>query len=271
MRGSGEVFVSVAHAQTWTLISAYEFKMMYFPRAWMSVGRASRLVLMMGLNRVDGIGLDVKQCLPPPRDWTEREERRRTFWMAYCVDRYASIGTGWPMTIDERDIRSNLPASEESYENSTPQKTPPLNEAMTHEQVSNLSAFAGVVYMSHFFGLNLTHLHRPEPNDDEDDLQGQFWKRHRQMDNVLLNTSLSLPSHLRLPAGVRNPNTVFLNFAIHTSTVCLHQAAIFKAERNQLPQSVVDQSRTRCILAASEIASVMRLTSHLDVAGVSSL
>lgn len=105
MKGQGEAFVSLAHAQTWTLICAYEFKMKYFPRAWMSVGRASRMALMMGLNRVDGIGLDVKQCLPPPRDWTEREERRRTFWMAYCVDRYASIGTGWPMAIDERDVR----------------------------------------------------------------------------------------------------------------------------------------------------------------------
>jgi hypothetical protein len=59
---------------------------------------------MMQLHRLDGVGLDVKQCLPPPKDWTEREERRRTFWMAFCVDRYASIGTGWPMTIDERDV-----------------------------------------------------------------------------------------------------------------------------------------------------------------------
>ena len=104
MRGAGEGCVSVRHAQTWTLICTYEFKMMYFPRAWQSVGRAVRLVLMMGLNRLDGVGMDVKQCLDPPRDWTEREERRRTFWQAYCVDRYASIGTGWPMAIDERDV-----------------------------------------------------------------------------------------------------------------------------------------------------------------------
>ena len=74
----------------------------------MSVGRAGRMVLMMGLNRVDGVGLDVKQCLPPPRDWTEREERRRTFWMSYAIDRYASIGTGWPMVIDERDVSSPI-------------------------------------------------------------------------------------------------------------------------------------------------------------------
>ena len=105
MKGVGEAFVSLAHAQTWTLICSYEFKMMCFPRAWMSVGRAARMVLMMGLNRVDSVGLDSKQCLSPPKDWTEREERRRTFWMGYCCDRFASIGTGWPMMIDERDVR----------------------------------------------------------------------------------------------------------------------------------------------------------------------
>lgn len=108
MRGHGESTISIAHCQTWVLTCTYEFKNMYFPRAWMSAGRAVRLAQMMQLHRLDGVGLDVKQCLPPPKDWTEREERRRTFWMCFCVDRYASIGTGWPMTIDERDVGSNL-------------------------------------------------------------------------------------------------------------------------------------------------------------------
>lgn len=104
MKGLGENMISVAHAQCWLLIGCYEFKMMYFPRAWMSTGSGMRLALMMGLNRQDARGLDVKQTLPPPRDWTEREERRRTFWAAFCQDRYASAGTGWPMNIDERDV-----------------------------------------------------------------------------------------------------------------------------------------------------------------------
>lgn len=142
---------------------------------------------------------------------------------------------------------------------------------MTREQVSSLSPFAGVVYVTHFFGLNVTHLHRPDPTDQEEDLQGGFWKRHRSMDNILLNTSLSLPSHLRLPTGIRNPNIVFLNFAIHTSTICLHQAAIFKAEKHQMSTTMIEQSRIRCVLAAMEISNIMRLTSHLDVAGVSSI
>ena len=106
MKGHGQAFMTVGHSQCWCLISIYEFKSMYFPRAWMSTGRGVRLAQMMGLHRLDGTGLEVKQCIPPPRDWTDCEERRRTFWMSYCGDRYASIGTGWPMTIEEKDVSS---------------------------------------------------------------------------------------------------------------------------------------------------------------------
>ncbi|KAL8859483.1 MAG: hypothetical protein Q9178_004161 [Gyalolechia marmorata] len=268
MKGLGEAFVSVAHCQSWVLICTYEFQMMYFPRAWSSVGRAVRLAMMMGLNRLDGAGLEVKKVLPPPRDWTEREERRRTFWMAYCVDRYASMGTGWPTAVDERDIRSNLPANEENYEQSIEQPTVPLTGSITPEGASSLSPLAGIVFMAHIFGRNLTHLHRPGSDDRDDDLQGEYWKRHRALDNTLLHTSLSLPPSWRLPAGIRNVNIVFINMSIHTSTICLHQAAIFKADQHKLPQSIIDQSSTRCLLAATEIANIMRLICHLDSNGM---
>ena len=162
-----------------------------------------------------------------------------------------------------------LPVSEEAYECGTACKAPTLEEAMRPQDAARLSSFAGVVLVTHFFGLNLTHLHRPEPDQQENDVNGPFWKRHRTMDNDLLRTALQLPSSLRLPSGVRNPNIVFLNFALHSSTICLHSSAIFQAEKSQLPSAIIEQSRTRCILAAAEIASVMRLTSHLDVAGVS--
>ncbi|KAI1776692.1 hypothetical protein F4818DRAFT_440092 [Hypoxylon cercidicola] len=238
VKGYGEHMISVAHAQTHILLASYEFKMMYFPRAWMSTGAAVRLSQMIGLHRLDGTGLDVKQCLPPPRDWTEREERRRTFWMAFCEDRYASIGTGWPMTVDERDVMTNLPASEEAFEMSRPEQTQSLADSMSPAGAAKLSSFGGIVLMACLFGRNLVHLHRPDADDRDHDLNGEFWKRHRNMDNILLNTSLCLPNHLKLPTGLANPNIVFTNMNIHTSTICLHQAAIFKADRNKLPPSM---------------------------------
>lgn len=228
-------------------------------------------VRRMSLHKLDGAGLDVKQTLPNPRDWTEREERRRTFWMSFCQDRYASIGTGWPLAIDEKDVLTDLPSSDEAFEMSKPERTQSLPEAMNPSGASKLSPFAGVVLMASLFGRNLIHLHRPDADDRDDDLNGEFWKRHRGMDNILLNTSLSMPSHLKLPNGLNNPNIVFTNMNIHTSTICLHQAAIFKADKNHLPASISAESKVRCISAANEIASIMRMISHMDLSAVSVL
>lgn len=227
------------------------------------------MLLRIGLHRLDGTGLDVKQCLPPPKDWTEREERRRTFWMAFCEDRYASIGTGWPMTVDERDIMTKLPASEEAFDMSRPEQTQTLAESTDPSGAGKLSSFGSIVLLACLFGRNLVHLHRPDDDDLDHDLNGPFWKRHRQMDNILLNTSLCLPAHLKLPAGLSNPNVVFTNMSIHTSTICLHQAAIFKSEKNKLAASVSSESKVRCITAANEIASIMRTISHMDLSAVS--
>ncbi|OQE43566.1 hypothetical protein PENCOP_c003G04093 [Penicillium coprophilum] len=265
MKGFGEHIVSLAHCQTWIFIGTYEFRMIFFPRAWLSVGKAARLALMLGLNRLDGVGLDVKQSILPPRDWTEREERRRVFWGAFATDRYSSVGTGWPILIDENDIRTNLPASEESFTKSKPQRTLHLNDIITGDGVSTLAPFACVVVLASLFGRNLVHIHRPQPQDNDHDLNGEFWKRHRSHDNILLHISLSLPDHLRLPSGMSDVNVIFANMSIHTSTICLHQAAIFKAEKNKMPNQITTESKRRCLVAANQISSTMKMISHVDL------
>ncbi|KAJ5564823.1 hypothetical protein N7513_001065 [Penicillium frequentans] len=265
MKGFGESIITLGHCQTWILIGSYEFRMIYFPRAWLSVGKATRLALMMGLNRLDGSGIDVKQSMLPPKDWTEREERRRVFWMAFCTDRYASIGTGWPLVIDEHDIMTNLPASEESFLKSKPQRTLRLADIIGGEGVSTLAPFACVVVLANLFGRNLTHIHRPQPSDNDHDLNGGFWKRHRSHDNILLHIALSLPEHLRLPSATDDVNVIFANMSIHTSTICLHQAAIFKAEKNRMPNQIITESKRRCLVAANQISSIMKMVSHVDL------
>ncbi|KAK6544389.1 hypothetical protein TWF694_001087 [Orbilia ellipsospora] len=266
MKGHGEGVVSVAFAQTWSLLSTYEYKLMYFPRAWMSAGRAVRLCHMLGLNRLDGVGLDVKQCIAPPKDWTELEERRRTFWAAFCNDRYASIGTGWPMQIDEKDIMTHLPSSDDAFEAGRPTKSFTLKEALTPHGAPSLSSYAGVIIMAALVGRNLLHLHRPDEGEDDSDYEkGEFWRRHRHMDNILLNTVMSLPPQFKLPNGIMNPNIVFTNMNIHTCTICLHQAAIFKADKYKLPSSVSKESKYRCVSAAAQITAIMKMIGSQDM------
>ena len=261
--------------------------MIYFPRAWLSVGKATRLALMLGLNRLDGTGLDVKQSMVPPKDWTEREERRRTFWMAFCVDRYSSVGTGWPMVIDENDVNpppevtscprtksenanltqimTNLPASDEAFNKSLPQKTPRLDDIIAGEGVSTMAPFACVCVLASLMGRNLVHIHRTQPQDNDHDLNGEFWKRHRSIDNILLHISLSLPEHLRIPNSIDDVNVIFANMSIHTSTICLHQAAIFKAEKNKMANQIITESKRRCLVAANQVSSIMKMVCHMNM------
>lgn len=170
---------------------------------------------------------------------------------------------------DRNQISTNLPATEEAFINSKPEKSLPLAAVMSPDGASTLSSFGGVVLTACLFGRNLTHLHRADTEDNDHDLNGEFWKRHRALDNILLNTSLSLPPQLRLPAGINDANIVFLNMNIHASTICLHQAAIFKADKNLMASHISGESKRRCIIAADQIANIMKLVSHIDLSTVS--
>jgi len=104
IHGRGQNVVTLAHAQTTVYLAYYEMAKMYFPRAWLNVGRAVRLCHMMNLHRLDGTGLEVRETLSAPMSWLELEERRRVFWAVFVQDRYQSVSSGWPMIIDERDV-----------------------------------------------------------------------------------------------------------------------------------------------------------------------
>jgi len=165
---------------------------------------------------------------------------------------------------------TNLPADEDAFQYSRPMPTLSLQEARESKQ-TGYSPWAGTIVMTSIFGRNLTHLHRPTLDDRENDLNGSFWQRHRAIDGILLGINLKIPDYLRLPAGLPNPNVIFFNMCIHTAAICLHQAAIFKADKNCMPQSISAESKTRCMSAASEIAGIMRLISHLDLGTVGPL
>lgn len=81
---------------------------MLFTRAAMTSAKCVRLVQMMGLDKLDGGSNNFPPSLAPPTSWTELEERRRTFWGAYCIDAHASIAAGWPSLIVCGDVRPLL-------------------------------------------------------------------------------------------------------------------------------------------------------------------
>ena len=106
----------ISTLQTLILLSTYEFLHANFGHAWMNCGRAARLSVYFNLTRFDEPHLFCKQTLIDSKDWIDQEERRRTFWAAFMLDRLASLGTGWAATLNEDDITTYLPGPDDEYQ-----------------------------------------------------------------------------------------------------------------------------------------------------------
>lgn len=96
---------AVEQAQAWVLVSVYEYMQLPPQQAWMSAGRCCRLVLGMRLYEIDDPNSPVtiaREHEPNLVDWTGLEEQRRTFWMAYSLDRFISFHNALPYTLNEQ-------------------------------------------------------------------------------------------------------------------------------------------------------------------------
>lgn len=91
---------SLQQAQALLLLSNYEFRYLSHDRAWSTAGRAFRIVLMAYFHQMDRF--DVSS--PTSKTWIDTEEARRTFWLAYCLDRFANLEDGKRLTLHEDSV-----------------------------------------------------------------------------------------------------------------------------------------------------------------------
>ncbi|KAI3338969.1 hypothetical protein F4824DRAFT_66357 [Ustulina deusta] len=263
MKGYGEHFITVAHAQAWCVLATDEAKSMMFTRASMSCARAVRLATMMGLHHLDSPPDESSPTLIPPRDWAELEERRRVFWGIFCIDSHCSISTGWPHLIDTTQVTTHLPSTEAAFHSGEPMETCTIHDILKGDHA--YSSFSGSVVVCHLFNLILKHAHRPKENDNPENYEyGEYWKRHREIDNTLSSAFMFLPESFRLPENYRDPTAVNTNLNLHASIICLHHAALERIETYNLPESAKRTSQDRLGAAGQEIVNIIKLTSHLS-------
>ncbi|KAL1891151.1 hypothetical protein Cpir12675_005087 [Ceratocystis pirilliformis] len=262
LKGEGEYFLTLGHAQAWVLIATEEARSLQFSRASMSSARCTRLVQMMGLHRMDVEQEWAVPILGPASSWIETEERRRTFWSAYCIDSHASLATGWPSLMNNDDIGTKLPSSEEAFTSGQEEQTRTLKEALTGH---SYSTFAGAVMISHLFSIVLRHVQRPPPGDNPSDINGPFWKRHQQLNKTISDVFMYLPPQLRLPDNIKDPSAIHTNLHLHASYICLHHQAVDKAIDFGLDSFKVVSEQT-LFSSASNIVSLMQSTSHVTSA-----
>jgi hypothetical protein len=89
--------------QAWILITYYEFAKINYRRGWLSAGHVFRLVQLSRLYSVDRNRLS--EITSGVEDLVVVEEKRRTFWVAYCLDRFLTVSNGATLTLGEDQVR----------------------------------------------------------------------------------------------------------------------------------------------------------------------
>lgn len=80
---------------------------MRYQSAWMSIGRACRLIQILGLHKIDCPDNTAKLSAISDINSIKVEEERRTFWMVYCLDRLFGIRHNWPMAFNELAVSNS--------------------------------------------------------------------------------------------------------------------------------------------------------------------
>lgn len=169
-------------AQAWILISIYEFTQVTFPRAWASAGRAIRLIQLMRLNEVDA-----SAHTDEPRDFVESETKRRTFWIAFCLDRFICILEKLPLTLSEQTICTRLPSPEHVFQSGTPVKMPFLSEALSAggEPSITASPFVESILFTALWGRVFIHHQQSTAERACSNVSAEAGERQTQLNDLL--------------------------------------------------------------------------------------
>ena len=116
----------------------------------------------------------------------------------------------------------------------------------------------------------LRHFQASYEQDLTDDLSYGFWLHHYQIDSTLTRYSTDLLGHLNTQARLDDPLALSLNMNLAAVNICLHEAAIAKAQRGKLPATLIMESQNRCMATAMEVAEDVRLSQQLDPSKVRS-
>ncbi|RGP74245.1 hypothetical protein FLONG3_6157 [Fusarium longipes] len=252
----GKSDLSLGHVQAWALMSCFEAEHTMFAKASITLSSALRAAHILNLHKVDSSHRTENASM----DWIEMEERRRTWWTIFCFDRFVCATTGWPALINNHKINTRLPASDEAYEFGREEQTRFLGDQLLEAEPH--SSFAGRVLTAHIFHRTIEH---NNSENGEALTYDAFWQDHKAIDNDLKFMILMLPKSLCLPANYKNHNAVFVNVMLHTATICLHRAALWKMKSNiqGLPGYMIRLSQDRLVPAAEEILNIFKMIPEL--------
>ncbi|EAQ88533.1 hypothetical protein CHGG_05152 [Chaetomium globosum CBS 148.51] len=249
--------VRIEQVQAWLLVSFYELARASYRRALISAGRAFRLVQLARLHEVDGPGNSVEE-----EDPVVREERRRTFWMAYSLDRLICMRSRCPLTLTEEVICTRLPSPELAFQSGHPIPGCFLPEALASGDHNFISPFAGSVMVISICGRALSHGQASGVERAFGTASLDFWLRHEWLDGMLGRTLESLTMNSPVASAMADPMVFFAFMMAHATTIFMCQIAEASGIDSHCRPTVAD-CQGRATQAAREIARMAKAHEHI--------
>ncbi|KAL5040892.1 fungal-specific transcription factor domain-containing protein [Aspergillus fruticulosus] len=252
--------------QSLVFILRYELDGQQLTRAWMTLGRAIRLAQVLDLNHLDrpasicrsSWGFHV--ALPTTQEQGDLEERRRAFWALYILETYTSMRAGIPCHIDLSQVQVNLASPGELGPDFEATHMPLLTENVNLTPATHITSYSGLVLMATLARQCMRHVLQSTTAESDSPSPGSgFWDRHYTLSQAINDRMAGLQSHLSAKASREDPAAFSLLVNLCAVDLYLQEAAIDQAERQDLPPSVVAESRRRCSADALKIASTIRM------------
>ncbi|KAF5020251.1 hypothetical protein F66182_7729 [Fusarium sp. NRRL 66182] len=255
--------VQLEEAQAWLLLAHYEFIRMERHHVLLTAAHAFRLVQLARLHVIDAIGAEKDGPLDSDHDANAvLEEKRRTFWLAFCFDRLLNARDNLTFTIQE-EVASHLVVytdgihTEDDFQASQSRKTTLLTEAMTalDRRITTLTSFAENTVLTALYGRCLTHRRLAmlvlsgsnvsEKNSDE------FCSRHNWLETALEKLILPLSD---MPLDPWDPMTTFGHMLGRSAIIHLGETAAAWTWQTAEHRLMASNLEERGYRAATELA-----------------
>lgn len=218
----------IEYIQAWLLLAIYEFMFQDFRRGWISAGRAFRLIQLAGYESTDAPNKGEPHYQPA---WAEMEERRRTLWLAYCLDRLLGMRSDTPLTFSDQ-VLVRMPAPEVNFSNDQPARMDflpnvpgaagPGTECDARSSI--LAVFVGVASMC---GRITSHRHQAAAAMADEKCAKDFHHRHEALRTELAQIMDDFFANPFVSHNEHDPNTIFISIMWHTISLHLAQTASF--------------------------------------------
>ncbi|KAI0377763.1 fungal-specific transcription factor domain-containing protein [Hypomontagnella monticulosa] len=252
---TGGAPVELEYIQALLLMVYYEVMRMPQYKCILTSGRAFRLIQISRLHEIDMEAVPIEDI--SGEVFAREEERRRTFWLAYCFDRFLSIRHGLPHTLHEQATQTRLPAPETSFQASHSVRMPFLSEAISNPGTTILPVFAECVILSTLQG-RYVNLRGISPTNAVD-----FCNKHQEIRDCLQKRIQTITKHLPVTTAIADSHLGLTHILACSVMIDLNELAECMAFEMDEHQKSATICLEQAFAACNEIVRLAKSSSRL--------